>query len=159
MAKVKGSKGTIIYSPEENKLVVSGTLSAFRFGVNRWDKETEKYYISVKCDELPAEVRDDARAKYFAESKEKYIPDPFKAGADLSNTYLNLKSQYQIPVFVDGKGNRKYTFEEVINELGDGLPPYGSEVLLSCRMKEGAIYPLAVKFMTIVKSSADDYFA
>lgn len=151
-------KATIIYKPEENKLVVSGTLSAFRFGVNRFDKDNEKYYVSVKCDDLPQEVRDDIRSKYFADCKEKYIPDPFKEGADLSNTYLNLKSQYSVPAFVEGKGNKKYTFDEVI-ELGEGLPPCGSEVLLSCRMKEGAIYPLAIKFVTINKMSADDYFA
>lgn len=149
---------TTIYKPEENKLVVSGTLSAFRFGVNKFDKETEKYYVSIKADELPSEIRDSIRLTYFAESKEKYIPDPFKEGADPNNTYLNLKSMYEIPVFMEGKGNKKYTYEEVI-ELGDGLPPYGSEVLLSCRLKEGAVYPLAIKFITIVKANADDYFA
>ena len=156
MAKKK--EATTIYKPEENKLVVSGTLSAFRFGTNRFDKETEKYYISVKCDELPQEIRDDIRNKFFADSKEKYIPDPFKEGADINNTYLNLKSQYEIPAFVEGKGNTKHSFADII-EIGDGLPPHGSEVLLSCRLKEGAIYPIAVKFVTINKISADDYFA
>lgn len=150
-------EGTLIYKPEENKLVVSGTLSAFRFGTNKFDKETERYYVSVKADQLPAEVRDSIRLTYFDESKEKYIPEPFREGADPENTYLNLKSQYEFAVFVEGKGNKKYTYDEVI-ELGDGLPPYGSEVLLSCRLKKGAIYPLAVKFITIVKTNADDFF-
>lgn len=156
MAKEK--KSITIYKPEENKLVVSGTLSAFRFGVNKFDRETEKYYVSVKADELPADIRDAIRTTYFAESKEKYIPDPFKEGADVSNTYLNLKSMYEIPVFMEGKGNQKFTFDDVI-ELGDGLPPYGSEVLLSCRLKEGAVYPLAIKIINLVKANADDYFA
>lgn len=150
-------EGTLIYKPEENKLVVSGTLSAFRFGTNKFDKETERYYVSVKADQLPAEVRDSIRLTYFDESKEKYIPEPFREGADPDNTYLNLKSQYEFAVFVEGKGNKKYTYDDVI-ELGDGLPPYGSEVLLSCRLKKGAIYPLAVKFITIVKTNADDFF-
>lgn len=156
MAKEK--KATTIYKPEENKLVVSGTLSAFRFGVNKFDRETEKYYVSVKADELSSDVRDAIRLTYFAESKEKYIPDPFKEGADPSNTYLNLKSMYEIPVFMEGKGNQKFSFDDVI-ELGDGLPPYGSEVLLSCRLKEGAVYPLAIKIINLVKANADDYFA
>lgn len=154
----KEKKATTIYKPEENKLVVSGTLAAFRFGVNKFDKETEKYYVSIKADELPSEIRDSIRLTYFAESKEKYIPDPFKEGADLNNTYLNLKSMYEIPVFMEGKGNQKFTFDDVI-ELGDGLPPYGSEVLLSCRLKEGAVYPLAIKIINLVKANADDYFA
>ena len=155
MAKTK--EPTVILKLEENKLVLSGILSAFRFGTNKFDKETERYFVSIKADDIPAEIRSTIREKYFANSKEKYIPEPFREDADLSNTYLNLKSQYEIPVFKEGAGNKKFTFDEVI-ELGDGLPPYGSEVLLSCRLKEGAIYPLAVKIITVVKMSADDYF-
>lgn len=150
-------KATLIYNPEEDKLVVSGSLTALRYGVNKFDKDTEKYYVSVKADSLTKEVRDAIRVKYFSDCKEKYIPDPFKEDADVTNTYLNLKSLYEIPVFKEGDGNKKYTLAEVI-ELGDGLPPYGSEVLLSCRLKEGAIYPLALKLVTIVKANADDFF-
>lgn len=153
----KSKEPTVILKLDENKLVLSGILSAFRFGTNKFDKETERYFVSIKADDIPADVRSTIREKYFSNSKEKYIPEPFREDADLSNTYLNLKSQYEIPVFKEGAGNKKFTFDEVI-ELGDGLPPYGSEVLLSCRLKEGAIYPLAVKIITVVKMSADDYF-
>lgn len=149
---------TVILKLEENKLVLSGTLSAFRFGTNKFDKDTERYFVSIKADDIPEEVRTKIRENYFADSKEKYIPEPFREGADLSNTYINLKSQYEIPVFKEGAGNKKFTFDEVI-EMGDGLPPYGSEVLLSCRLKAGAIYPLAVKIINVVKASADDFFA
>lgn len=155
MAKTK--EATVILKLDENKLVLSGVLSAFRFGTNKFDKDTERYFVSIKADDIPADVRSTIREKYFADTKEKYIPEPFREDADLSNTYLNLKSQYEIPVFKEGSGNKKFTFDDVI-ELGDGLPPYGSEVLLSCRLKEGAIYPLAVKIITVVKMSADDYF-
>lgn len=149
---------TTILKLEENKLVLSGTLSAFRFGTNKFDKDTEHYFVSIKADEIPAEIRNTIREKYFADTKDKYIPEPFKENADLSNTYINLKSQYEIPVFKDGEGNKKFSFQEVI-DMGDGLPPYGSEVLLSCRLKEGAVYPLAVKIIKVVKASADDFFA
>jgi hypothetical protein len=158
MADKKNNKGTVILKLDENKLVLSGTLSAFRFGTNKFDKETERYFVSIKADDIPADVRKTIRETYFSDTKEKYIPEPFREGADLTNTYINLKSQYEIPVFKEGSGNKKYTFQEVI-DLGDGLPPYGSEVLLSCRLKEGAVYPLAVKLITIVKASADDFFA
>lgn len=151
-------KATVIYKPEENKLVLSGSLSAFRFGTNKFDKETERYFVSIKADDLPQEVRDGIRNTYFDESKEKYIPEPFREGADPSNTYLNLKSQYEYAVFIEGEGNHKFTFDDII-EKGDGLPPYGSEVILSCRLKKGAIYPLALKFITITKANADDFFS
>lgn len=156
--KAKETNATVVFHEDENKLVLSGTLTAFRHGVNKFDKETEKYYLSIKAAALPQEIRDKIREKYFADAKEKFIPDPFKEGADPTNTYINLKSLYEIPVFREGTGNKKYSFDEVI-EMGDGLPPYGSEVLLSMRLKEGAVYPLALKIVTIVKSSADDYFA
>lgn len=158
MAKTKEVKGTVIYNPEENKLVLSGSLSAFRHGVNKYDKDTVKYYVSIKADDIPAELRTLIRDRYFADAKEKYIPEPFREDYNPDNTYINLKSLYEIPVFKEGSGNKKYTYDDVI-ELGDGLPPYGSEVLLSMRLKEGAIYPLALKIITVVKTSADDYFA
>lgn len=147
-----------MFKEDENKLVLSGTLTSFRHGVNKFDKDTEKYYISIKADSLPSELRDQIREKYFADTKDKFIPDTFKEGADPENTYVNLKSLYEIPVFKEGTGNKKYSFQEVI-DMGDGLPPYGSEVLLSIRLKEGSLYPLALKIVTVVKSSADDYFA
>lgn len=154
----KENNATAIFHEDENKLVLSGTLTAFRHGVNKFDKETEKYYLSIKADALPVELRARIREKYFANSKEKFIPDTFKEDADPDNTYINLKSLYEIPVFKEGCGNKKFSYDEVI-ELGDGLPPYGSEVLLSIRLKEGALYPLALKIITVIKSSADDYFA
>lgn len=147
-----------MFKEDENKLVLSGTLTSFRHGVNKFDKETEKYYISIKADSLPADLRTKIREKYFGDTKEKFIPDTFKDNADLENTYVNLKSLYEIPVFKEGTGNKKYSFDDVI-DMGDGLPPYGSEVLLSIRLKEGSLYPLALKIVTVVKSSADDYFA
>lgn len=148
----------VMLKEDENKLVLSGTLTSFRHGVNKFDKDTEKYYLSIKADSLPSALRDQIREKYFADTKDKFIPDTFKEGADPENTYVNLKSLYEIPVFKEGTGNKKYSFDDVI-EMGDGLPPYGSEVLLSIRLKEGSLYPLALKIVTVVKSSADDYFA
>lgn len=158
-AKEKTQEGYPIYKPEEDKLVIKGALTAFRHGVNRFDKDTEKYYISVRTTALPEEIRQAILSKYFEDTKEKYIPEPLKSDQkDPDKCYFNLKSLYEIPVFMEGKGNEKYTYEDVIDKLGDGLPPYGSEVILSCRLKEGAIYPLACKFVTIQKASADDYF-
>ena len=146
---------TVIYKPEEDKLVLTGTLTAFRFGVNKFDTTKEKYYISIRTT-LDAATRQAIRDRYFAETKEKYLPEPLKNIED-GECYFNLKSLYEIPVFKAGEGNHKYSYDDVI-EFGDGLPPYGSTVKLSMRLKEGAIYPLAVQFIEIRKANADDYF-
>ena len=79
-------KNTLIFKPEEDKLVVSGSLSSFRYGTNKYDKDNDKYYVSVKCDDLSKEIRDAIRAKYFSNSKEKYIPDPLRRARTLPTT-------------------------------------------------------------------------
>lgn len=143
-----------IYKPEEDKLVCTGILKAFRFGNNKFDK-TDKYYISILTT-LDKETRQDIKDRYFAEAKEKYIPEPFRNIKD-GECYFNVKSLYEVPVFKIGEGNTKYSFDEVI-EMGGGLPPYGSTVKLSMRLKAGAIYPLALQLIEIRKANADDYF-
>lgn len=161
MSKEKSAAvNTYIFKPEEDKLVVQGILTAYRHGTNRYDKDTQKYYVSVRCASLPKEVRTAIREKYFSDAKEKYIPEPFTEegiASDDAEMYFNMKSLYEIPAFIAGKGNNRLGYDDVI-ELGDGLPPHGSEVKLSIRLKEGAIYPLAIQFITVVKTSADDYF-
>ena len=144
-----------IYKPEEDKLVCQGILKAFRYGTNKFDTKQEKYFVSILTT-LDAATRQDIKDRYFSEAKEKYIPEPFR---EIKNgeCYFNLKSLYEIPVFKLGEGNKKYSFDEVI-EMGEGLPPYGSTVKLSMRLKEGAVYPLALQIIELKKANADDYF-
>ena len=132
-------------------------FQAFRHGTNKFDKETEKFYISIRT-KVPTEIREDIKEKYFSDTKDKYLPEPLKNILDNEETiYWNLKSLYEIPIFKAGEGNSKYSFDDVI-EMGGGLPPYGSVVKLSMRLKESAIYPLALQIIEVVKVSADDYF-
>lgn len=153
---------------EENKLVVTGSLVTFRFGVNKYDKNTEKYYVTVKVDpdQLTDEDRQTIHDTYFADAKEKYIPDMFKVDAKTGKVkkleseealYLNLKSQYEVNIFFASKGNKKFTWEEY-NEEVENMTPYGSNVTLACRLKSGSIYPLALKFNTVEKATVDSYF-
>lgn len=155
------AKEATIYKPEEDKLVVTGILTAYRCGISKWDKDTEKYTVSVRCT-CPVVVRSAIRDKYFGDSKEKYIPDPFKdleKADDDTEVYFNLKSLFEIPSYVTGKGNTRYSYDDVIESLGDGLPPLGSTVEVAMRLKEGAVYPLAIRFIEIQKQNVDDYFS
>ena len=145
----------VVYKPEEDKLVLTGTLTALRYGTNKFDTAKEKYYVSIKT-ALDAETRAAIKDKYFSETKEKYLPEPFKNITD-GECYFNLKSLYEIPIFKQGEGNHKYSYEDVI-EMGEGLPPHGSIVKLAMRLKEGAIYPLALQIIEIRKANAEDYF-
>lgn len=146
-----------IYNHEEKKLVVEGRLTTLRYGVNKYDTDSPKYYVSVST-EIPAAIREEIRLTYFEDSKEKYIPEPFRNPSETPDEcYLNLKSLYEIPVFRDGEGNKKYTFDDVV-ALGDGLPPIGSTVKISIRLKPGALYPLAILIVDLVKQDAGKYF-
>lgn len=157
MAKENATHYT--YKPEEDKLVVTGKLTAFRFSTSKFSQDKEHYQISIQCDAIPADVIADIKALYFSDTKDKYLPSFIKdAEKDpKAALYINLKSQYEVPSFVEGEGNKRYGFDDVI-ELGDGLPPLGSTVKLSIRLKSGAAYPLAVLFTEIRKLDASDYF-
>lgn len=150
----------VIYKPEENKLVIPGTLSAYRFGGSKYSGDKEIYQVSVKTTALTPGLVAEIKKAYFSDTKDKYLPSfikDFEEGKTQDGVYINLKSQYEIPAFVEGEGNKRYGFDDVI-ELGEGLPPHGSTVKLSCRLKEGAIYPLAILIQELRKQDASDYF-
>lgn len=149
-----------VYKPEDNKLVIPGILTAYRFGGSKYSGDKELYQVSVKTDALTPELVAQIKKDYFSDTKDKYLPSFIKdieEGKDKDGVYINLKSQYEIPAFVDGEGNKRYSYDDVI-DLGEGLPPTTSTVKVSCRLKEGAIYPLAVLFLEIRKQDASDYF-
>lgn len=156
---ITNEKG-LIYKPDENKLVVKGTLTAFRFSTTKYKGDTETYQVSVHTPSLTAEVIEDIKKRYFSDTKDRYLPS-FIKDAEKDGTkdplYINLQSQYEFGTFLPGEGNKRYSFDDVI-ELGDGLAPRGSEVTLSMRLKEGAIYPLALRIDKLNKQDAADFF-
>ena len=150
-----------IYKPEENKLVIPGTLTAYRYSGTKYVNDKEVYQVSIRTNALTPELIEQLKEDYFSDTKDKFLPSFIKKFDNNEVTedgvFVNLKSQYEIPAFVEGNGNKRYSFDDVI-ELGDGLPPHGSEVKLSCRLKEGSIYPLAVLFIEIRKQDVSEYF-
>ena len=106
---------------------------------------------------------DQIKARYFTDTKDKYLPSFVKdfekdpEGSEKNGVYINLKSQYEFGTFLPTDGNKRYTFEDVI-EMGEGLAPLKSEVTLSMRLKDGSIYPLALRIDKLNKQDAADYF-
>lgn len=149
-----------IYKPDDNKLVVTGTLTAFRFASSKFSGDEEHYQVSVKTSDFTPDLIKAIKDRYFSETKDKYLPsfikDAEKDGCK-DPLYINLKSKYEFGTFLEGEGNKRYTFDEVI-ELGDGLAPLHSEVKLSMRLKDGAVYPLALLITKLNKQDAADYF-
>lgn len=155
---IKNDKG-LIYDPDKNKLVVVGTLTAFRHSTTKFKKDAEYYQVSVLTSSLTPEVIADIKARYYSNTIDKYLPSYIKdAESDgTDNVYINLKSQFEFSSFIDGKGNERFGYDDVI-ELGEGLPPIGSEVKLSMRLKDGGTYPMGLMFLKINKQDVSAYF-
>lgn len=159
--ETKIAKNTgIVYKPDENKLVVKGILSNFRFSSTKFSGDREYYQVSVKTSALTPEIVADIKKRYFSETKDKYLPSFIKDAEEngcKEPIYINLKSQYEVGTFTPEDGNHRFSYDEVI-EMGDGLSPNGSEVTLSIRLKEGSAYPLALRIDKLIKQDASDYF-
>lgn len=157
--KIVKSKEGCIYKPEENKLVVSGVLTAFRHSTTKYKADKETYQVSIRTNALTMEVIKDIKERYFSETKEKYLPSFIKKAESegTDELYINLASQFEFGTFIDGEGNKRYSYDDVL-ELGEGLAPIHSEVKLSMRLKEDGIYPLALLIVTLKKQDAADFF-
>ena len=156
---ISNAKG-LKYVPDENRLVIKGTLSIFRFSTTKYQGDKEVYQVSVKTDCLTPEVIDDLVKRYFSDTKDKYYPSFIKDALEngcKEPIFVNLKSQYEFGTFLPGDGNKRYTYDDVI-KMGDGLAPLQSEVTLSIRLKEKSAYPLALRIDKLVKQDASDYF-
>ena len=161
--KVVNEKLGLVFDPDKNKLVVKGILTSFRFATTRYQGDKELYQVSIKTSSLTPDIVKILKDRYFSDTKPKYLPsfvkdfekDPEKSSKE--GVYINLKSQYEFGTFLPNEGNRKYTFDEVI-DMGEGLAPLQSEVTLSMRLKENSIYPLALRIDVLNKQDASDYF-
>lgn len=148
------------YVPDENRFVIKGILSIFRYSTTKFKGDQEYYQVSVKTDSFTPDVIADIKQRYFADTKERYLPSFIKdaeANGCKEPIYVNLKSQFEFGTFLPTEGNHRYTYDDVI-EMGDGLAPRGSEVTLSVRLKENGAYPLALRIDNLVKQDASDYF-
>ena len=142
---------------EEDRLVINGILAGFRFGSDKFNKE-ETYHVNVKTVVDP-EILEKIREVYYADAKEKYIPDFLKtipaAGEEI---YFNLRTQYEPKSYLANDMRHALSYDEVM-EKGDGLAPIKSNVTVSIRLKKnGSMYPLGIKFNTFEKQDPNSYF-
>lgn len=156
---ITNSKG-LKYDPDQARLVVKGILTVYRFSTTKFAGDKEYYQVSVKTDSLTPEVIADIKKRFFSETKDKYLPSFIKEAEEngcKEPIYVNLKSQYEFGTFTAADGNKRYSYDDVI-DMGDGLAPLKSDVSLSIRLTSGAAYPLALRIDKLVKQDASDYF-
>lgn len=89
----------------------------------------------------------------LSKDKKKELDDAFKdAGKKFTPSwlqkfegYVNLKTEFELPC-MDLDGNEHDSIEEFIKE--EKFPYLGAEVKCSINVKEGAIYPNSIKFLS-----------
>lgn len=127
-----------------SKVIVKGILTDNKDKPGYKGKGGLKRNISIKM-ERPL---NDAERKELSEIchtsiEDKYCPHAIKEDKE----YFTVRTMYNIPV-QDSRGN-----ELSIDEVG-----LGSEVRLSCKLKESAIYPVAMKVDVLeVYNPFDDF--
>ena len=80
----------------------------------------------------------------FAESGEKFTPDWLKN----FEGYVNVSTQFELPAILFGTDSEGARIEtaSIENAIENGYAWMGAEVGLSLDLKEGAVYPRALKF-------------
>lgn len=141
-------------------MIVKGKLITCKREVKEFEKRSseEKLWLTL------AEVTlDDAQKaeleEAFKEVGKKFTPEWVKN----FNGYVNVSTQFDLP-YILGKAVREETNDE-FDEKGDnvlaliksGFPYMGAEAKLSLNIKEGAVYPNSIKFLT--KGNAFNPFA
>lgn len=151
---------------ENNKIYVEGTLTKLNYaplitkdasGKERASKESY-YQISVLTALPDQETRDYIKSTYYKDVEDGFIPKWLKdpKANDNGNIYVNFKSLYDLRYFVPTDG--EYT-RMSYDDVTEGGAPLGSEVVVSVRCKEGALYADAIKFLRLKSISVDDYFS
>ena len=127
-------------------MIISGKLIECKRTVKEYDKKRkseEKLFISLAESNISREQFDEIRAT-FADAGKNFTPEWVKNYAG----YVNVSTKFELP-FRDINGNQ---YDSIEDAIADGLKWMGADVKLCINIKEGAIYPVAIKFLTEGKS-------
>ena len=121
-------------------MIVKGKLITCKREIREFGgrEQKEQLYITLAEADLSEEKKNEL-LEAFKDAGKKFTPDwliNFKG-------YVNTKTAYELPC-KDLAGNVHDSIEEFIKEF----PYMGAEVKLSLNVKEGAIYPNSIVFLT-----------
>lgn len=123
----------------ENKTIaIKGTLIKARRESKefRGHKTAEKFHLTLaNVEELPTEIID-----AFKDAGDKFTPTFVKK----FEGFVNLSTKYDIPM-MDTANNRHPSLEDMVN---NGFPFMRAEVSVAVAVKDGALYPKAIRFLT-----------
>ena len=131
-----------IKTKEDDEMIIKGKLIVCKRTTKEFKGKTtkEKLFITlaeVKLDdEKMAELQE-----AFKESGKKFTPDWVKNFTG----YVNLATEFDLPC-MDLEGDKHDSIEEWIKE--EKFPWMGANVKASVNVKDGAVYPNSIKFLS-----------
>lgn len=123
-------------------MIINGKLIACKREVKEFDKKRrseEKLFITLAEVELEDKQLEEFK-EAFKDSGKNFTPDWVK---DFKG-YVNVSTKYELP-FRDLEGNE---FNSIEVSIASGLAWVGADVKMSLNIKEGAIYPNSIVFMS-----------
>jgi len=122
-------------------MIITGKLISCKREVKEFKGEKTKnnLWITLKDVDFDAKQKAEIEAA-FAEVGKKMTPGWVKK----FEGYVNLKTEFKLPA-EDLESKRYESVEDLIQE---GFPYIGADVKVSVNIKEGAVYPNAIKFIT-----------
>lgn len=123
-------------------MVIKGKLITCKRQVKEFKgKETkEKLFVTLAEVEFTKKQKDELTAA-FKDAGKNFTPSWVKS----FEGYVNLATEFELPCR-DIDGNEYHSVERFIKE--ENFPYMGAEVKVSLNIKEGAIYPIALIFLS-----------
>lgn len=127
-------------------MIIKGKLIQCKREVKEFDKKRkseEKLFITLAEANLSEEQMTELE-KAFAESGAKFTPDWIKN----FEGYVNLSTKFELPC----RDLDKNEYNSIEAAIAGGLKWMGAEVKCSVNIKDGAVYPNAIIFLSEGKS-------
>lgn len=127
-------------------MIIKGKLIGCKREVKEFDKKRkseEKLFISL-AEAVVSEKQFEELKEAFKDAGAKFTPDWIKN----FDGYVNLSTKFELPC----RDIESHEFDSVEDAISEGLKWMGADVKISINVKEGAIYPNSLVFLTEGKS-------
>lgn len=132
-------------------MLIKGKLITCKKEVKEFEKRSteEKLWLTVAEVELSEEQHIELE-EAFKDAGKKFTPEWIKNFNGYVNTSTQFELAYRLGKNIPDELKAKYPEEgtDVLQLIKDGFPYMGAEVKLSLQVKEGAVYPNAIKFLS-----------
>lgn len=122
-------------------MIITGKLIECRREKRKFDKREseEKLWISL-ADAVVTKEQMAKIEKAFEDAGKKFTPEWVKE----FKGYVNVSTKYEVPF----RDVEKVEYSDIEAAIKNGFKWMGAQVKMSISIKEGAIYPKAIVFMT-----------